>query len=74
MDKHEPEINEGGPPGSLTLDKIVKVKQAELHMSPVQFKSIARWMIQHVKRYEDKFGEIKVEQKGSKKPGDVGYT
>lgn len=73
MDKHIPKVQERGPPGNVEIDKIVKVKKAELHMSPVQFKSIAQWMIQHVKEYEQKYGEIDIGQ-DTQKPRDSDYT
>ena len=37
--------------------------QAEIHMSPTTFKSIALWMMKNVEKYEEVFGEIKAEPK-----------
>lgn len=56
--EREPKMKESGKPGEMVLDKIKYELQAELHMSPVQFKSIAKWMEQKLEEYESQFGEI----------------
>jgi len=47
-----------GEPGKEELDKIVRERQIEIHMSPATWKSVARWMIQHVEQLEKVFGQI----------------
>lgn len=51
-------MKESGRPGEMDLEKIIFETQAELHMSPVQFKSMLKWMEQKLEQYEDQFGEI----------------
>jgi hypothetical protein len=40
----------------------------EVHMTPTQFRSIAMWMNDHIKRYEDMFGPIPMAPKGEGPP------
>jgi len=49
--------------GNQTMNKINREAQAEIHMSPAQFKRIALWMQNHVKQYEQDFGTIAMEPK-----------
>lgn len=73
-DKQKPKMKRGGKPGQMELDKIVRETQAELHMSPIQFKSVVKWMTQKLKQYEDRFGEIKLEKEGKGEgPTPTGY-
>lgn len=67
-EEHMPKINPRGKPGNMTLDKIERELQVELHMSPVQFKSLFNWMKRHLENYEDKFGEIEVEVESEESP------
>lgn len=66
--EREPKMKESGKPEEMVLDKINYETQAELHMSPVQFKSIAKWMEQKLEEYENKFGGIEA------KPAQEGKT
>jgi len=52
-----------GEPGKEELDKIVRERQVEVHMSPATWKSLARWMIAHVEQLEKVFGKIPEEPK-----------
>jgi hypothetical protein len=64
LDRLEPEtVNEPPLPGSQKVKKIVRELQVEIHVSPGQFKSIWKWMGDHIKRYEEMFGEIPLEPK-----------
>jgi hypothetical protein len=47
-----------GQPGKEELDKIVRERQIEIHMSPATWKSLARWMAGHVDQLEKAFGKI----------------
>jgi hypothetical protein len=47
-----------GQPGQEEIDKIVRERQVEIHMSPATWKSIARWMAGHVEQLEKVFGNI----------------
>lgn len=67
-EEHVPRIRPGGKTGEMELDRIVRKLQAELHMSPVQFKSLFSWMKQHLERYEDRFGEIEIEAEKGEQP------
>jgi len=58
QDRLEPAILPGGAPGQMTTKNINRELQAEVHMTPVAFKSLAQWMNQHVKTFEERFGEI----------------
>lgn len=67
-EEHTPKVNPRGKPGDLTLDKIVRELQVELHMSPVQFKSLFKWMERHLEQYEEKFGEIEIQVESEESP------
>lgn len=60
-EEHMPKLKSSGKPGDMGLDKVIRELQVELHMSPVQFKSLLKWMEKHLENYEDRFGEIEVE-------------
>lgn len=60
-EEHMPKSKSGGKPGDMELDQVIRELQVELHMSPVQFKSLFNWMKTHLENYEDRFGEIEVE-------------
>ncbi len=47
--------------GAMEVGKIVRELQIELRMTPARFKSIAMWMLEHVKRFEKQFGKLKEE-------------
>lgn len=56
-------------PGTQKIKRINQEIQAEIHMSPATFKSVALWMQGHLERYEKTFGEIPIEPgKKPKKP------
>lgn len=67
-EEHEPQIKPGGKPGDMELGKITREVQAELHLSPVQFKSLFKWMKKHLENYEDRFGEIEIQVEKEKRP------
>lgn len=74
---HKPKMKRGGRPGAMGLDKVIRKLQAELHISPLQFKNLFKWMEQHLEQFEDKFGEIKIKRKGKgrgKGEGPPTYT
>jgi hypothetical protein len=52
-----------GEPGKEELDKVVRERQVEVHMSPATWKSIAKWMMAHVESFEKQFGTIPEEPK-----------
>ncbi|MFQ6089262.1 MAG: DUF3467 domain-containing protein [Candidatus Methanofastidiosia archaeon] len=47
-----------GKSGEMEIKQIKRELQVELHMTPATFKSIAEWMISHVKKYEEQFGKV----------------
>lgn len=55
-------------PGAQKIEKIVREHLIEVHLTPTQFKSIAMWMSDHVKRYEEHFGAIPMRPKTAKGP------
>jgi len=64
IDKIIPRTN---PDGSMTIDSIERELLIEIKMSPLQFKALAYYMMNRVKEFESKFGEIAmpmVKQKG----------
>lgn len=71
VDRLEPEPAD--VPGTQKVKRINQEIQAEIHMSPATFKSIALWMMSHIERYEKTFGEIQMEpEKRPTKPKE-GY-
>jgi len=59
-----------GQPGQEELDKVVRERQVEIHMSPATWKSIAKWMTERIEKYEKQFGPIPDLTKGpTKKEG-----
>ena len=54
---------EGENPGEIVLDSIEQKFLANIRMNPVVFKRLAFWMMNHLKRHEEQFGEIKLEGK-----------
>ena len=53
LDRIKPKMK-SNPRGAMGLDRIDRELQIEVHMSPPQFMSIARWMMDHAKRFEQK--------------------
>jgi hypothetical protein len=56
------------PLGGLKVKKIVRELQVEIHVSPTQFKTMANWMNEHIKHFEQTFGEIPLEPKSKVPP------
>ncbi len=52
-----------GEPGKEELDKIVREREVEIHLSPATWKSIAKWMTAHVEQLEKVYGKIPEEPK-----------
>jgi hypothetical protein len=60
-----------GEPGKEELDKIIRERLVEIHMSPATWKSMAKWMMAHVETIEKQIGTIPEEPKPiGGKPGD----
>ena len=51
LDRIKPKMK-GEPKGAMTLEKIERELQVEVHMSPSQFASVAKWMMGHVQHFE----------------------
>ena len=47
-----------GKPGQVAVEKIVRERQIEVHVSPATWKSIVKWMSKHLERIEKQFGKI----------------
>jgi len=54
---------EGERPGQIVLDAIEQKFVVNLKMNPVVFKRLASWMMNQLKRFEEQFGEIKIDQR-----------
>jgi len=75
LDRSEPETVTTPQPGSVTLKKIVRELQVEVHMTPTTFKIVADWMNKHIEQYEKMFGPIPLAPKKAKKQTPSGvYT
>jgi len=66
LDRVEPETMKK-PIGRQKVKKIIRELQVEVHVSPSQYKNIARWMMRNVRQFEDFFGPIPMEPKKGKK-------
>ncbi|MBN2330676.1 MAG: hypothetical protein JXC85_02575 [Candidatus Aenigmarchaeota archaeon] len=51
LDRIMPKIK-SEPKGAMELEKINRELQVEVHMSPSQFASVAKWMTEHVRLFE----------------------
>ena len=60
LDRLEPEVVPGGVPGQMRVNRINREFQVELHMTPVQFKSLSQWMARNVQRFEENVHEIQM--------------
>lgn len=54
-------------PGQIALETVEHKFVATIKISPAVFKRMAFWMMEHVKRYEQQFGEIKLDMKPQNK-------
>jgi hypothetical protein len=70
LDRLEPETMKE-PVGKQKVKKVVRELQVEVHVSPSHWKSIAIWMSDHVKRFEEHFGQIPMQPKGKEPPHDL---
>jgi hypothetical protein len=63
LDRIRPKMK-SDPKGAMELDKVNRELQVEIHMSPSQFASVAKWMIEHVQQFEKrvKTGDKKEER------------
>jgi len=50
LDRLRPKMKKGGK-GSMELDRIDRELQVEVHMSPAQFISAAKWMNDHAQKF-----------------------
>jgi hypothetical protein len=71
-DRLEPEPAE--MPGAQKVKRVNQEIQAEVHMSPATFKSIALWMLKNLQNYEQTFGEIKAEPIKESSPSKGDYV
>lgn len=55
-----------GKPGQEKVEKVIRERQVEVHVSPATWKSIAKWMQTHIEQIEKTIGKIPEEPKGSK--------
>ena len=62
LDRIRPKMK-GKPSGGMELDGINRELQVEVHMTPPQFMSVAKWMSEHA----DRFREMARQRKAGKK-------
>lgn len=65
IDRLEPKFKEGGKPAEMETDRVDRELLMEIRMSPLEFKSIAEWMTNHIKRLEKdgiKFPKVKTSE------------
>ena len=53
LDRIRPKMG-GKPSGGMELEKINREMQVEVHMTPPQFMSVAKWMSEHSERFREK--------------------
>ena len=70
IDHHEVEVIDG----QMRLKEIARELLIEIKLSPFEFKSLALWMMKHVKAYEERFGEIEMPKIQEKKPAETTYV
>jgi hypothetical protein len=68
LDRIKPKMKKN-PKGAMELEKVNRELQVEVHMTPPQFISVAKWMMEHAKRFGDKFKKGK-----SKEPTEPSGT
>jgi hypothetical protein len=68
LDRIKPKMK-GDTKGAMELGKIDRELQVEVHLPPAQFASIARWMIEHVQRFEKRIKSGKMEGKAPETSG-----
>lgn len=61
-----------GPPGQVTMAKVVREIQVVLKLSPITFKMIADWMQGHIQEFEKQFGAL-AKKKLPEQPGVTNY-
>lgn len=61
------ELEPGDLPGTQKLEEVNQEIQAEIHMSPATYKSVAIWMMKNVEKFEKRFGEIEMGKPDDKK-------
>jgi hypothetical protein len=71
-DRIEPESAD--VPGTQKVKRINQEIQAEVHMSPATFKSVALWMMSHIETYEKAFGEIQMGAAKEETKSKEGYV
>ncbi len=58
QDRVIPEVNKENK-SKMQIKKIKRELKTEIHLSPMEFKNVTKWMIKQLKQYEDKHGKIK---------------
>jgi len=58
------------PRGAMGLGKINRELQVEVHMSPPQFISVAKWMMNHAQRFQKRIKSGKIKDDDPKSSAD----
>ena len=57
--------------GRMRISNLKRELLAEVHMTPVQFKTMANWMNRHIQQYERRFGVISAKKDESEPPSGL---
>ena len=71
LDRIKPKMV-SNPRGAMELEKVNRELQVEIHMSPPQFMSVAKWMMDHAQRFEKRIKSGKM-KKDIGKPSGAPY-
>lgn len=76
QDRVIPKINEKDN-NKMQVRKVKRELKTEIHLSPMEFKNVTKWMIKQLKQYEDKHGKIKPgsgkkNEENNEEDGEVG--
>ena len=63
-----------GQPGQERVEKVIRERLVEIHVTPATWKSIARWMQDHVTNFEKQFGTIPEQPVGAQQRPPTGLT
>jgi hypothetical protein len=69
-DRVEPEMDSSRP-GAMRTRLVHRELQVEVHMSPLQFKTVAKFMTDRVKRLEQRFGELVASKEEEETPSHI---
>ena len=69
-DRVEPEMDSNRP-GGMRTRVVHRELQVEVHMSPLQFKTVAKFMTDRINRLEKRFGELVAPEEEDETPSHI---